>query len=65
MYYEINVAKNGKHVFATSERSIRNLNELKKIYSLFLEKFPAFEGYELRVTKYEEVGHEVDPKEIF
>ena len=50
MYYEINVSLNGKHLFATAERSITDRNTLNRIYDLLAEKFPESEGYELDVT---------------
>jgi hypothetical protein len=56
MYYEINVSLNGKHLFATAERSITNETKMEDIYNLFLEKFPENEGYKLDVTKWENVG---------
>lgn len=56
MYYEINVSKNGKHFFATAERSITNKWKLKEVYDVLKEKFPQKEGYEVSVTKYETVG---------
>ena len=60
MYYEINVALNGKHFFATAERSITNKWKLKEVYNILKEKFPQEEGYEISVTKYETVGKSVD-----
>lgn len=59
MYYEINVSLNGKHLFATSERSISDKHALQKVYSLFKEKFPESEGYKLSVTMWEKIGKEV------
>ena len=59
MYYEINVALNGKHLFATAERSITTDWELDKVYSLFKEKFPESEGYELSVTMWEKTGKHI------
>ena len=56
MYYEINVSLNGKHLFATAERSIDNKRELENVYSLFKEKFPESEGYKLSVTMWEKIG---------
>ena len=56
MYYEINVSLNGKHLFATAERSITNSTKMEDVYSLFLEKFPEKEGYKLDVTRWEKVG---------
>ncbi len=56
MYYEINIALNGKHFFATSERSITNEHKLKEVYNVLKEKFPNEDGYDITVTKYETIG---------
>lgn len=56
MYYEINVSKDGKHLFATAERSVTTPNQAEKIYNLFKEKFPESEGYKIEVTRWEKVG---------
>lgn len=56
MYYEINVTLNGKHFFATSERSITNRWDLNNKLKIFIDKFPKEEGYEISVTKWEKVG---------
>lgn len=60
MYYEINVSLDGRHFFATAKRSITSQNTLKIVYKVFKEKFPASEGYEISVTRYEELGFGVD-----
>ena len=60
MYYEINVSKNGKHLFATAERSITVSWEAEHIYNLFKEKFPENEGYKITVTRWEKVGKIMD-----
>ena len=60
MYYEINVSLNGKHFFATDERSIRNSWDLTKVYKVFKEKFPEEEGYKLTVTEYKTIGKCID-----
>lgn len=60
MYYEINVALNGKHFFATAERSITNKWKLKEVYNVIKEKFPQEDGYDISVTLYETVGKFVD-----
>lgn len=57
MYYEINVSLNGKHFFATSERSITNDEKLKEVYYTFKEKFPESEG---SVEKWEKIGYIID-----
>jgi hypothetical protein len=50
MYYEINVSKNGKHFFATHERSITTKEQLIEALDCFMVKFPTEEGYELRLS---------------
>lgn len=59
MYYEITVSLNGKHLFATAERSVVNTYQLQKIYNLFVEKFPAEEGYEITVTEWNKTGKRI------
>lgn len=56
MYYEINVSLNGRHFFATTKRSIENSLALVTVYSVFENKFPKNEGYQLMVTRYDTVG---------
>lgn len=60
MYYEINVALNGKHFFATDKRSITNKWKLKEVYKVLIEKFPPEEGYDIIVSHIETVGRHVD-----
>lgn len=60
MSYEINVALNGQHFFATDKRSITNQMALEKVYRVLKEKFPLEEGYDIIVSKYETVGKFVD-----
>lgn len=60
MYYEINVALNGKHFFATDKRSINNKNKLEEVYKVFKEKFPKEEGYDILVTYYETIGKHIN-----
>lgn len=57
MYFEINVSLNGRHLFATAERSITDIDTCHKVYELFKKKFPEIEGYRIEVTKYENIGH--------
>ena len=60
MYYEINVSLNGKHLFATSERSIVNYEQAKEMYKLFMEKFPESEGYKLTVSQWDKIGKYIE-----
>lgn len=56
MYYEITVSVNGRHLFATAERSIIADWQLDNIYEVFKTKFPKEEGYKISVTKWEKTG---------
>lgn len=49
MHYEINVAKDGRHYFATHERSLRDEEHAKAVLKKFNEAFPKKEGYEITV----------------
>lgn len=60
MYYEINVALNGQHFFATDKRSITHRGALEKVYKVLKEKFPLEEGYDIVVSEYNTVGKFVD-----
>ena len=64
MYYEINVALNGKHLFATHERSIRSEGELKRVLAILVEKFPESEEYSVSVTKWENRGEFISIEEV-
>ena len=50
-FYEINVSRKGKHIFAT-DGSIRNYDhgQIIEILTLFSEKFPKSEEFEVGVT---------------
>lgn len=60
MYYEINVAFYGKHLFATHERSVVDEHDLEKVYNIFKEKFPVTEGYRITVTRWNKSGENID-----
>ena len=51
--YEINVALNGRHLFATHERSMQHklLEDAMDMLHLMSEKFPADEGYHVTMTE--------------
>lgn len=57
-YIEINVSKDGRHFFATAQRSIKTfpVDGWKEILRIFQEKFPESEGYKISVTKWESRG---------
>jgi hypothetical protein len=60
MYYEINVSLDGRHLFATAERSITDSHKLQMVYKVFMEKFLEEEGYKITVTKWENHGKHID-----
>ena len=59
-HYEINVAFNGWHLFATAPRSVITENDLKKVLNIIVQKFPEKEGYSISVRKWEARGYTVD-----
>jgi len=58
MAYEINVALNGTHYFATHDRSLTTQYEkqLKEIFEDFKQRFPESEGFNVTITYYETRG---------
>lgn len=65
MYYEINVALNGRHFFATDKRSITTERALKEVYTVIKKKFPAEEGFDIMVSRMETSGRYVDMEKEF
>ena len=59
MYYEINVSLNGKHYFATHERSITTEKEALLLFEVFSQKFPASEGYQVSLTHWQKMGYQI------
>jgi len=57
MFYEINIAKDGKHFFATAERFITTEKKLKEVLIIFQNKFPKEEGYEIIVFGHPQTSH--------
>ena len=55
-FYEINVSLNGRHLFATAERSLMDLESAKTLWYMFLQKFDTKLGFELRLTEYKTTG---------
>ena len=55
-YFEINAVLNGRHFFATAPRSITTFGDMAEAYSIFKEKFPESEGYDITVTNYVTTG---------
>ena len=60
MHYEINISKNGQHLFATHERSITDIVKCRQVHLLLIQHFPKTKGYSIRVTRYESIGEIVN-----
>lgn len=59
-YYEINVALNNSHLFATAERSAVTLDQLARVLAVIVAKFPESEGYNITASRINVVGQCVD-----
>ena len=57
----INVAKNGRHFFATAENSIPTYppEKYEEVLKTFREKFPESEGYKISATKWTSHGEHI------
>jgi hypothetical protein len=60
MWYEINVSKDGKHYFATHERSIGTINEAVEIRDRLKKALPEEEGFEFTITQWQKTGIRVE-----
>lgn len=61
MHYEINVSKHGKHVFATAERSLKDIESAHALAAEFKQvRFPASQGFTVTMTRWEAVGTAVE-----
>lgn len=63
-HYEINVSLNGKHFFATSERSAQTAHEAKNLMGVFAKKFPETEGFEVSCTYWRCSGRTIDRRNL-
>lgn len=63
-HYEINVALDGKHLFATHERSLTTAKVAKEVYDKLVEAFPKNEGYSVEISYWETVGRGVNPRDM-
>ena len=63
--YEINVSRNGKHFFATHERSLGlSKKHTREVYDKLVEAFPKNEGYEIEISYWQTTGESVKPKKL-
>lgn len=59
-HYEINVSLNGKHLFATAERSAVDMEKAEKLVFEFRNRFPVEQGFEVNCTLYSCIGQTVN-----
>lgn len=59
-HYEINVAKNGMHLFATHERSLTSEQKALEAFMELRTRFPSGEGFSVSMTYMERIGRPVD-----
>ncbi len=60
MYIEFNISLNGKHFFATHERSCTDSSKAEEVKKVLLEKFPENEGFKVTATVYPQRGYGID-----
>lgn len=56
MHYEINVNLNGKHFFATAERSLTNREDCKRVFEELKKRFSAEDGFNVEIIVVETYG---------
>jgi hypothetical protein len=61
-HFEINISRNGRHFFATHERSCKTEAEFLALVPILKLKFPESEGYEIQVSKIECWGKQPDKR---
>lgn len=61
MYYEVNVSLNGKHLFATAERSLTTREEVAHVLAEFDKVFTEERGFVISVSYHENSGEILDP----
>lgn len=59
-WYEINISKDGKHYFATHERSITTINKAVEIRDRLKKAMPEKEGFEYTITQWQKTGVKIE-----
>ena len=63
MYIEFNISLNGKHFFATHERSCTNSEKAKVLNEVLQSKFPESEGYYITASFNPQRSYSIDLNE--
>ena len=56
MYYEINVSRNGAHLFATHERSLLTEEQAWSLFRELASKFPREQGHVVSMSRWSTHG---------
>lgn len=59
-HFEINVALNGRHYFATHERSITSAEKCVEIATELEKRFPVSDGFHISISGQVAYGHQLD-----
>ena len=59
-YFEINVAKDGYHVFATAPRSCTTRDQAEAVVKILRARMPESDGFEYRVTYWDCKGKTIN-----
>ena len=59
MSIEINISKNGKHYFATAERSLNFKSEGIKMFKDLKKRFPESEGFKLSISDEPKISYDI------
>lgn len=60
MSYSINVALNGRHYFATTERSLQTSEQAAKMLVDFVKRFPAQDGFKVSISYNPGISYHLD-----
>jgi len=60
MNFEINISLNGRHFFATHQRSINSSQDFETVLKTLQEKFPESEGYSITASFNPQVNYRFD-----
>lgn len=64
MGYEINIAKNGHHYFATADRSLNSPEKTLQVYDELKQIYTKEKGFEITISKWQTVGEYIEPEKM-
>ena len=60
MYYEINISKNGRHYFATAERSIDDNEKAQSVANELATLYTKEKGFEITISRWQKCGERIE-----